>query len=111
MIALVFGDENMAKPIPMMRSIATITAALVSGPTNMRPVMPAPLTAMPAEDSLKGEIRSDSLPILGESSAIATGWHTIMNPAVWDDKAACDYCPYKGVCGFDPSIDGYEYRG
>ena len=33
------------------------------------------------------------------------------NPAVWDDKAACDYCPYKGVCGFDPSIDGYEYRG
>ena len=32
------------------------------------------------------------------------------NPAVWKDKAACDYCPYKSVCGFDPSIDGYKYR-
>ena len=32
------------------------------------------------------------------------------NPAVWNDKTACDYCPYKSVCGFDPSIDGYTYR-
>ena len=32
------------------------------------------------------------------------------NPAVWKDKAACDHCPYKSVCGFDPSIDGYKYR-
>ena len=32
------------------------------------------------------------------------------NPAVWKDVAACDHCPFKGVCGFDPSIDGYEYR-
>ena len=26
------------------------------------------------------------------------------------DKTACDYCPYKSVCGFDPSIEGYKYR-
>ena len=24
--------------------------------------------------------------------------------------AACDYCPYKGACGFDPRIPGYSYR-
>ena len=31
-------------------------------------------------------------------------------PAIWNDKTACDYCPYKGVCGFDPQVDGYKYR-
>ena len=32
-------------------------------------------------------------------------------PAVWDkDKEACTYCPYKEVCGFDLSVDGYRYR-
>ena len=24
--------------------------------------------------------------------------------------SACDYCPYKGACGFDPRIPGYSYR-
>ena len=35
------------------------------------------------------------------------------SPAVWKkdgDRTACDYCPYRSVCGFDPSIDGYQYR-
>ena len=36
-------------------------------------------------------------------------------PAVWKDssgaeRTACDYCPFRGVCGFDPAIDGYGYR-
>ena len=25
-------------------------------------------------------------------------------------RTACDYCPYKAVCGFDTAIPGYEYR-
>ena len=38
------------------------------------------------------------------------------SPAVWKDRSggertACDYCPYRGVCGFDPAISGYRYRG
>ena len=38
------------------------------------------------------------------------------SPAVWKDSAgvdrtACDHCPYIGVCGFDPAISGYRYRG
>ena len=35
---------------------------------------------------------------------------TEASPASWSDKTACDYCPYKSVCGFDLSIDGYKYR-
>lgn len=25
-------------------------------------------------------------------------------------RTGCDYCPYKGICGFDRKIPGYEYR-
>ena len=33
------------------------------------------------------------------------------SPAAWkDNKTACDYCPYRSVCGFDLSIEGYKYR-
>ena len=26
------------------------------------------------------------------------------------DSTGCDYCPYHGVCGFDPSSPGWNYR-
>ena len=32
-------------------------------------------------------------------------------PAVLDAKTtACDYCPYREACGFDPRIPGYTYK-
>lgn len=32
------------------------------------------------------------------------------SPYEMGDRTGCDYCPYKGVCGFDEKIPGYEYR-
>lgn len=33
-----------------------------------------------------------------------------INPYMVGDKTPCKYCKYKGICGFDEKIPGYEYR-
>lgn len=36
--------------------------------------------------------------------------HIEVNPYVKGNFKPCDYCDYKGVCGFDTKISGFEYR-
>ena len=31
-------------------------------------------------------------------------------PYAMGDASGCDYCPFRDICGFDVSLDGYEYR-
>lgn len=33
-----------------------------------------------------------------------------VNPYKKGDQTACDYCPYRSVCGFDLKTEGYGYR-
>ncbi len=33
-----------------------------------------------------------------------------VNPYVMGNRTSCTYCPYRGICGFDERIAGYEYR-
>ena len=33
-----------------------------------------------------------------------------ISPYMLGDKTGCDYCPYMGICGFDRTLPGYEYR-
>lgn len=33
-----------------------------------------------------------------------------VNPYTYKGRTACDYCPYRAVCGFDRKIRGYELR-
>lgn len=35
---------------------------------------------------------------------------TSITPYKMDKKSACDYCPYRSICGFDNTIEGYEYK-
>lgn len=36
--------------------------------------------------------------------------NTRVEPYQLNDLAACKYCPYNSVCGFDPKIEGFAYR-
>ncbi len=33
-----------------------------------------------------------------------------LSPIAENQRTACDYCPYKNVCGFDPKTPGFEKR-
>lgn len=33
-----------------------------------------------------------------------------IQPYELGSRNGCDYCPYSGICGFDPKIPGYEFR-
>ena len=33
-----------------------------------------------------------------------------IEPYKEEKRTACDYCDYKGICGFDPSFAGNQYR-
>ncbi|MDO4553996.1 MAG: helicase-exonuclease AddAB subunit AddB [Lachnospiraceae bacterium] len=38
------------------------------------------------------------------------GGNISIAPYRTEKKTACDYCEYRGVCGFDPSLPGNQYR-
>ena len=33
-----------------------------------------------------------------------------MNPYEYGSRSACDFCPFKTMCGFDKGISGYRKR-
>lgn len=54
-----------------------------------------------------GHFVSGKVKMLGEE--ILAGKIQI-NPYIQGQRSACTYCSFKGICGFDESIEGYSYR-
>ncbi len=55
---------------------------------------------------LRGFVREQ---LKSSGQEILTG-RACAEPYKGDSGAACDYCPYHGVCGFDTRIGGYRFR-
>ena len=45
-----------------------------------------------------------------ELKAQMGGGHAEAAPYELNGSTGCDYCAYRGICGFDPRLDGYAYR-
>ena len=45
-----------------------------------------------------------------KSAELILAGHAEIDPYEYKNETACDYCPFRGVCGFDRRIPGYTYR-
>ena len=45
-----------------------------------------------------------------KSAELILAGHAEIDPYEYRNETACDYCPFRGVCGFDRRIPGYQYR-
>lgn len=85
-IEFVFGDENMPKPKPKIRSDKIIYARWVSldiKVSRSRPILEIP---MPKEARILGSLLSDILPETDETTAMITGWAINIAPASFGDN-------------------------
>ncbi|MEE1314364.1 MAG: helicase-exonuclease AddAB subunit AddB [Faecalimonas sp.] len=64
--------------------------------------------ALPQADfALISEFAEEKMRQLGD--AILQG-EASASPYALGQRTGCDYCPYRGICGFDEKIAGYAYR-
>lgn len=47
---------------------------------------------------------------VGELGRYILDGNTNVKPYKMGNRTACDYCPYKDVCGFDTKLKSYEYK-
>ena len=93
-MALTFGDENKANPMPSKPRIRTICISDVELPRKTKKSRPRQVRPIPAEATMRGSILSDKRPVQGESTACNTGCDTMIKPACSGDKALI-YCRYR----------------
>ena len=81
MTALVLGDEKRAKPKPRRVNVRIILYKPVSSVMKVKRKSPMTVKDIPAEATILGSMRSETLPAKGEKTVMTTGWETRMRPA------------------------------
>ncbi|MFG6149502.1 helicase-exonuclease AddAB subunit AddB [Halobacillus sp. B23F22_1] len=57
-------------------------------------------------DQLRKYIRE----LMQDAGQRVTNGEVALNPFLKDDQAACDYCPFRSVCQFDPALEDHQFR-
>ncbi|WP_101843440.1 helicase-exonuclease AddAB subunit AddB [Halobacillus sp. Marseille-P3879] len=57
-------------------------------------------------EQLRGYIRK----LMQDAGQRVTDGEVALNPFLKDDQAACDYCSFRSVCQFDPSLEDHNFR-
>ncbi|MFC7063557.1 helicase-exonuclease AddAB subunit AddB [Halobacillus seohaensis] len=57
-------------------------------------------------DQLRAYIRD----LMKDAGERVTDGEVDLNPFLKGGQAACDYCPFRAVCQFDPSLEDHQYR-
>src|SRR5690606_29281342 len=101
--ALVFGDENRAKPNPRIIRLEIILPIDVNSLTNVSERRLTTVIIIPADATMRASNLSDNLPERGENTAIVRGWATITSPALRGSNPFM-YCKYKLSRNTTPNV-------
>ena len=72
-MAFVFGEENIPKPIPKIKRGTTIQIKGVLAVTKAKGTSPAQVSPIPTDTTIRGSILSDNQPLSGDKAACITG--------------------------------------
>ena len=81
MTAFVFGDEKRAKPKPNRIRLIRMYQNGVSAVRKMSSAMPTVVSPMPADETTRDSILSESRPANGENAACTIGYAMSTSPA------------------------------
>ncbi|WP_082234689.1 helicase-exonuclease AddAB subunit AddB [Halobacillus massiliensis] len=56
------------------------------------------------------DLRAYTRSLMVQAGQNITEGEVKLDPFLKGDKAACDYCPFRSVCQFDPAIDDHQFR-
>ncbi len=101
-------EDDQSPSKDSIRLKAGVTSNLIPVKTNVNGSFSKTSKTLSTE-SLKELEEYVTLLVKDYGEDILSGLITV-SPYQLKNYTACTYCPYDGICGFDPKIKGYDYR-